>query len=229
MTSGRSVRSRLIAAGGLRRTDHRPVRGGAGSGGGRRAAPFFPRSACPTRRARPPTRRGSTPTTAPPARRTHRPRAQGRHRPRGARRHRARLAVRGALGHGRPVEGWRTGYYHMENIQVSDGQQVARAPRSARSATRCRAAARAAARTCTSRCGADRFRRRAGREPGGRRRLGRRVLRTLSSDVAAVLGEPIDGKVFGGWQFSEGAGSTRATSSGRATADVPFPGTFLYG
>jgi LasA protease len=60
------------------------------------------------------------------------------------------------------VEGWRTGYYHMENIQVSDGQQV---------------------------------------DQGA-------VLGT--SDVAAVLGEPVNGKVLGGWQ-------------------VPFPGTFLYG
>ena len=53
---------------------------------------------------------------------------------------------------------------------------------------------------------------------------------TLSSDIAAVIGEPVNGKVFGGWQFFEApqqySGPTVRQSDGWV---VPFPGTFLYG
>jgi hypothetical protein len=52
---------------------------------------------------------------------------------------------------------------------------------------------------------------------------------TLSTHVAAVLAEPVNGKVFGGWQFFEGAQQYSGYTVRQADGwTVPFPGTFLY-
>jgi len=129
------------------------------------------------------------------------------------------------------VEGWRTGYYHMENIQVSDGQQVDQGTvlGTIGNALPCGGSSSGAhvhftlwALTATPAEQAA--------NPAVAGDWDGVSYETLSSEVAAVLGEPVNGKVFGGWQFFEGAaqysGYTVRQSDGW---QVPFPGTFLYG
>jgi LasA protease len=124
-------------------------------------------------------------------------------------------------------EGWRTGYYHMENIQVADGQQVAPGTvlGTVGNALPCGGSSSGAHVHFTlwllTASAADPVL--AGDWAGV-------SYVELSTKVAAVVGEPVNGKVFGGWQFFEGAaqysGHTVRQSDGWT---VPFPGTFSYG
>ena len=129
------------------------------------------------------------------------------------------------------AEGWRTGYYHMENIQVGDGQQVAQGTvlGTIGNALPCGGSSTGAhvhfslwALTATPAQRAA--------DPALAGDWDGVSYETLSTHVAAVLAEPVNGKVFGGWQFFEGAqqysGYTVRQSDGWT---VPFPGTFLYG
>jgi len=128
-------------------------------------------------------------------------------------------------------EGWRTGYYHMENIQVAEGQQVApgTALGTIGNALPCGGSSSGAHVHFTlwslTASAAERA-----ADPALAGDWDDVSYVDLSSRVAAVVGEPVNGKVFGGWQFFEGA----AQYSGHAVrlADgwtVPLPGTFMYG
>ncbi|HWM03089.1 MAG TPA: M23 family metallopeptidase [Actinophytocola sp.] len=128
-------------------------------------------------------------------------------------------------------EGWRTGYYHMENIQVGEGQQVAAGTvlGTIGNALPCGGSSSGAhvhftlwALTATP---AERA-----ADPAVAGNWDNVSYERLGSDIAAVIGEPVNGKVFGGWQFFEGA----QQYSGHAVRQtdgwvVPFPGTFMYG
>ncbi len=128
------------------------------------------------------------------------------------------------------AEGWRTGYYHMENIQVGEGQQVAPGTvlGTIGNALPCGGSSSGAhvhftlwLLTATPAQNAA--------VPAASGDWHGVSYEQLSSEVAAVIGEPINGKVFGGWQFFEGAaqysGHTVRLRDGWV---VPFPGTFLY-
>jgi LasA protease len=128
-------------------------------------------------------------------------------------------------------EGWRTGYYHMENIQVGEGQQVAPGTvlGTIGNALPCGGSSSGAhvhfSLWLLTASPAERA-----ADPAVAGDWDGVPFEKLSSDVAAVIGEPVNGKVFGGWQFFEGvaqySGHTVRLSDGWT---VPFPGTFLYG
>ncbi|MGH3760885.1 M23 family metallopeptidase [Actinophytocola sp.] len=129
------------------------------------------------------------------------------------------------------VEGWRTGYYHMENIEVADGQQVAPGTvlGTIGNALPCGGSSSGAHVHFTlwllTASPAE-----VAAEPAAGGDWHGVSYETLSSDVAAVVGEPVDGKAFGGWQFFEAA--TQYSGHAVRRSDgwvVPFPGTFLYG
>lgn len=127
-------------------------------------------------------------------------------------------------------EGWRTGYYHMENIQVGDGQQVAPGTvlGTIGNALPCGGSSSGAhvhftlwLLTASATEATD---------PAIAGDWDGVSYVELSTKVAAVIGEPVDGKVFGGWQLFEGAGqySGHLVRQGDGWT-VPLPGTFLYG
>ncbi len=128
------------------------------------------------------------------------------------------------------AEGWRTGYYHMENIQVGEGQQVGPGTvlGTIGNALPCGGSSSGAHVHFTlwllTATPAERA-----ATPAATGDWHGVSYEQLGSEVAAVIGEPVNGKVFGGWQFFEGAaqysGHTVRIRDGWV---VPFPGTFLY-
>jgi LasA protease len=131
------------------------------------------------------------------------------------------------------ADGWRTGYYHLEDITVSDGERVSAGTRlgssgnalpcggrssgahvhftlwrlSATTATAARSSANSMAAGNWDGISYDR----------------------LSSELTAAYGEPVDGKTFGGWRFAEGTEQYSGTATrARDGAVVRLPGNFRY-
>ncbi|WP_040406288.1 M23 family metallopeptidase [Amycolatopsis nigrescens] len=126
-------------------------------------------------------------------------------------------------------DGWRTGYYHMEGIQVTDGQQVeAGTPLgSIGNALPCGGSSTGAhvhftlfKLSGTTARSAD---------PVAAGNWDGLSYRQISGEVAAAVGEPVDGKVFGGWLFNEGSGQYSGTATRvRDESVVKLPGRFKY-
>lgn len=131
------------------------------------------------------------------------------------------------------ADGWRTGYYHLENITVSDGERVSTGTRlgSNGNALPCGgrssgahvhftlwrlSASTAAAETSSANPVA------AGNWDGV-------SYDRLATELAAAYGEPVDGKTFGGWRFAEGTEQYSGTATRvRDGAVVRLPGSFRY-
>lgn len=130
------------------------------------------------------------------------------------------------------VDGWRTGYYHMEGISVTDGQQVAAGDVLGKTgnALPCGGSSTGAHVHFTlwtlptvavesrgdsrdSRVGAGNW---DGLSYG-----------EVSTVVAAAHGEAVNGKVFGDWQFAEGAEQYTGTATQVSTRSaISLPGRF---
>ncbi|HKN53121.1 MAG TPA: M23 family metallopeptidase [Amycolatopsis sp.] len=129
--------------------------------------------------------------------------------------------------------GWRTGYYHMENILVTDGQQVTTgtALGSTGNALPCGGSSSGAhvhftlwtlpdATTSSARSSDVRERVAAGNWDNV-------AYRQVSSSVASVYGEAVDGKTLGGWKFTAGAEQYSGTATRVSTGAVTqLPGRF---
>jgi len=127
------------------------------------------------------------------------------------------------------ADGWRTGYYHLENIVVADGQQVEVGAELGQvgNALPCGGSSSGAhvhftlwrldgvaARTTSAVA--------AGNWDGV-------SYERLETEVSAALGESLTGKVFGGWTMQEGSaqysGSVRNVTTGET---VTLPGRWRY-
>ncbi|MFE0026810.1 M23 family metallopeptidase [Amycolatopsis sp. NPDC059021] len=128
--------------------------------------------------------------------------------------------------------GWRTGYYHMENIQVADGQRVAPGAvlGSTGNALPCGGSTTGAhvhftlwtlpATTASGNPGDARDWRARGNWSG-------LSYAEVSGELAAALGEPIDGKELGGWRFAAGAEQYEGTATHLTDQSVVrLPGRF---
>lgn len=122
--------------------------------------------------------------------------------------------------------GWRTGYYHLENIKVREGQQVNRGAELGDHGT---------ALPCGGSATGDHVHFtlwRLQNESTNRMAAGNWdgvSYEELEADVAAVVGEPVDGKVFGGWRFAEQSAQYSGTATQIRTGQtVQLPGTLSY-
>ncbi|KFU77139.1 Peptidase family M23 [Amycolatopsis lurida] len=127
--------------------------------------------------------------------------------------------------------GWRTGYYHLEGIAVTDGQKVAPGDALGRTGN----ALPCGGRSTGAHVHFTLWTLPAAAAQGGDSRdfgVGAGNWNGLSYDevstkVAEAYGEAVDGKTFGGWQFTAGTDQYSGTAtevSSRAT--VPLPGRF---
>lgn len=131
------------------------------------------------------------------------------------------------------ADGWRTGYYHLENITVSDGERVSAGTRlgSSGNALPCGGRSSGAHVHFTlwrlSATAAT-----AGRGPANPVAAGNWdgiSYERLSTELAPAYGEPVDGKTFGGWRFAEGTEQYSGTATRvRDGAVVRLPGNFRY-
>ncbi|HET6709329.1 M23 family metallopeptidase [Amycolatopsis sp.] len=115
--------------------------------------------------------------------------------------------------------GWRTGYYHLEDIRVTEGEQVAAGAvlGSTGNALPCGGSSTGAHVHFTLWTLPDAT---AGDWDGV-------AFARISTEVAAALGEPVDGKTFGGWRFAEGAEQYSGTATHLADGQVvQLPGRF---
>ncbi len=128
--------------------------------------------------------------------------------------------------------GWRTGYYHLEGISVTDGQQVAVGAVLGRTgnALPCGGSSTGAhvhftlwtlpTAAAESRGDSRESRVAAGNWDG-------LAYGEVSTTVAAAYGEAVNGKVFGDWQFTEGADQYSGTATKVSSrAAVALPGRF---
>ncbi|SDX99528.1 LasA protease [Amycolatopsis xylanica] len=124
--------------------------------------------------------------------------------------------------------GWRTGYYHMENIAVTDGQAVTAGTVLGKTgnALPCGGSSTGAhvhftlwaLQESASKLRADRVA--AGNWSG-------MSYEQVSAEVAEAYGEPVDGKSFGGYRFTEGAEQYGGTATRlRDNAVTQLPGRF---
>ncbi|SFB38607.1 LasA protease [Amycolatopsis marina] len=133
-------------------------------------------------------------------------------------------------------DGWRTGYYHLENITVRDGEQVAAGARLGDSGNALPCGGRSTGAhvhftlwqlsgntmSSTSEASSESAALAEGNWDGV-------SYDRLSTELAAVYGEPVDGKTFGGWRFAEGAEQYGGTATRlRDAAVVQLPGRFRY-
>jgi LasA protease len=123
------------------------------------------------------------------------------------------------------VDGWRTGYYHMENVAVTDGQQVQAGTvlGNVGNAVPCGGSSSGAHVHFTLwRLNAARSAEAAGDWDGI-------TYERLETTVAAEVGESVSGHTFGGWTFQEGDVQYAGTATKVATGQVVrLPGTFRY-
>jgi LasA protease len=126
--------------------------------------------------------------------------------------------------------GWRTGYYHMEGIVVTDGEQVTAGTKlgSTGNALPCGGSSTGGHVHFTlwtlppAAAGAARKTVAAGDWSGI-------SYDRLSTTVAAAVGQPIDGKTIGGYLFKAGATEYSGTATYGLTKQViSFPGEFRY-
>lgn len=125
------------------------------------------------------------------------------------------------------VDGWRTGYYHLENIKVGEGQQVEVGTElgNVGNALPCGGSSSGAhvhftLWQLTATRSADPVA--AGNWDGV-------SYERLETEVAAEVGEPLDGKVFGGWTLNEGSAQYSGTVTSVRTGEVvQLPGWFEY-
>lgn len=128
------------------------------------------------------------------------------------------------------ADGWRTGYYHMEGISVTDGQQVVPGDALGRTgnALPCGGSSTGAhvhftlwtLPTAAAQGDSRDFGVGAGNWDG-------MSYGEVSTKLAEAYGEAVNGKTFGDWQFTEGTDQYSGTAtqvSSRAT--VPLPGRF---
>jgi len=128
------------------------------------------------------------------------------------------------------VDGWRTGFYHMEQIRVSEGQQVEAGVElgDIGNALPCGGSSTGAHVHFTiwqlSASAAERA-----DNPIAAGNWDDVSYGELSGKVADAVGEPMDGKVFGGWLFNEGAEQYSGTATNQASSEVvELPGSFDY-
>lgn len=122
--------------------------------------------------------------------------------------------------------GWRTGFYHMENIVVADGQQVAQGDElgNVGNALPCGGSSSGAhvhftlwrvdtaARSATQAGNWDNV-----------------SYRQLETTVAKDVGETLSGRTFGGWTLQEGTSQYSGTVTNVGDGSVVrLPGTFSY-
>ncbi|MEU0531102.1 M23 family metallopeptidase [Amycolatopsis tolypomycina] len=115
--------------------------------------------------------------------------------------------------------GWRTGYYHLEGIRVTDGEQVEAGAvlGSTGNALPCGGSSTGAHVHFTLWTLPDAA---AGDWDGV-------AFARLSTTVAAALGEPIDGKTLGAWRFAAGSEQYSGTATHVAEGVVvQLPGRF---
>lgn len=121
--------------------------------------------------------------------------------------------------------GWRTGYYHLEDIAVADGQQVTAGTRlgSVGNALPCGGSSTGPHVHFTLwRLDAA----------GGGVEAGEWddvPYERLATSVTEAIGETMTGKTFGGWRLAEGDGEYSGTATNVSTgAVVALPGSFRY-
>lgn len=115
--------------------------------------------------------------------------------------------------------GWRTGYYHLEGIKVTDGEQVEAGAvlGSTGNALPCGGSSTGAHVHFTLWTLPDAT---AGDWDG-------MAIGQVSTTVAAALGEPVDGKTLGGWRFAAGVEQYTGTATHLAdNAVTQLPGHF---
>jgi LasA protease len=123
--------------------------------------------------------------------------------------------------------GWRTGYYHMEDIQVTDGEQVKAGAvlGSTGNALPCGGSSTGAHVHFTLWTLPD-----APAEPARAADAGNwdgLAFGAVSTTVAQAYGEPVDGKTLGGWRFAAGADQYTGTATYVADdAVTQLPGRF---
>ncbi|RZQ63282.1 M23 family metallopeptidase [Amycolatopsis suaedae] len=125
--------------------------------------------------------------------------------------------------------GWRTGYYHMENITVTDGQRVEPGTPLGNigNALPCGGSSSGAHVHFTLwTLGAAAAR---SADPIAAGNWDGVSYDRLATEVADAVGEAVTGKTFGGWRFTEGseqyAGTATEVSTGKT---VELPGRFRY-
>lgn len=115
--------------------------------------------------------------------------------------------------------GWRTGYYHMEGIEVTDGEQVEAGAvlGSTGNALPCGGSSTGAHVHFTLWTLPD--------APAAN--WSGKSFAEVSTAVAAALGEPVDGKTIGGWRFTAGAEQYAGTATHLSdNAVTQLPGHF---
>lgn len=122
--------------------------------------------------------------------------------------------------------GWRTGYYHLENIKVREGQQVDRGAELGDDGT---------ALPCGGSASGDHVHFtlwRLQNESTNRLAAGNWdgvSYEQLETDVAVSSGVSVDDKVFGGWRFHAQAAQYSGTATQvRTGQSVQLPGTLTY-
>lgn len=126
------------------------------------------------------------------------------------------------------VDGWRTGFYHMEQIRVTEGQAVEAGVElgDIGNALPCGGSSSGAHVHFTiwrlsATAAAD--------NPIAAGNWDDVSYSKLETDVADEVGEPMDGKVFGGWLINEGADQYSGTATNEKTSEVvELPGSFTY-
>lgn len=128
-------------------------------------------------------------------------------------------------------DGWRTGYYHLENIQVVDGELVMAGAQlgTVGNALPCGGSSSGAhvhftlwrlTDTTTSSRTAD---------PIAAGNWDHVDYERLETEVARDVGEPLTGKTFGGWTLHEGDRQYDGTVTNVRTGEVvELPGSFRY-
>ncbi|QFU87990.1 M23 family metallopeptidase [Amycolatopsis sp. YIM 10] len=125
--------------------------------------------------------------------------------------------------------GWRTGYYHLERIAVADGQAVEPGALLGETGN---------ALPCGGSSSGAHVHFTLWTLPDGNARAADALdagnwdglsYRQVHSRIAEVHGEPVDGKEFGGWRFTEGAEQYSGVATHVADGEaVQLPGRFRY-
>ncbi|WP_242613589.1 M23 family metallopeptidase [Herbihabitans rhizosphaerae] len=128
------------------------------------------------------------------------------------------------------ADGWRTGYYHMEDVKVTEGQQVEQGAElgNVGNALPCGGSSSGAHVHFTlwrlTASAAERSSR-----PVAAGNWNDVSYERLAGEVADETGVAVDGKVFGGWRFNEAAQQYSGTATRvRDNESVSLPGRFDY-